>query len=124
MSKTARPKLKAAAQAFHANRARTRRQKGKDHQRRRGELLERPNQHLYDRGDLRELTVIGQSNVKKRVVIQAAGFNLGLVMRKLVGAGTPKRLAAAFVAFLAAILAVLHRAAMKGRAKRHHHHHH
>ena len=113
---------KAAAAAFHANRARTRRQKGKDHQRRRGELLERPNQHLYDRGDLRELTVIGQLNVKKRVVIQAAGFNLGLVMRKLVGAGTPKRLAAAFVAFLAAILAVLHRAAMKGRANRLHHH--
>ena len=50
----------AAARAFHANRARTRRRKGKEHQRRRGELLERPNQHLYDRGDLRELTVTGQ----------------------------------------------------------------
>ena len=93
-----------AVQAFHANRARTMRRKGKDHQRRRGELLERPNQHLYDRGDLRELTVTGQANVKKRVLVQAAAFNLGLVMRKLIGAGTPKWLVAAFAAVLAAIL--------------------
>lgn len=85
---------KPAAQAFHANRARTSRRKGKDHQRRRGEMLERPNQHLYDRGDLRELTVTGQVNVKKRVLIQAAAFNLGAVMRKLLGAGAPKWLVA------------------------------
>lgn len=93
-----------AARAFHANRARTRRKKGKDHQRRRGELLERPNQHLYDRGDLRELTLTGQANVQKRVLVQAAAFNLGLVMRKLIGAGTPKWLAAAFRATLAVFL--------------------
>ena len=48
---------------------------------------------------------VHQKDVKKRVVIQAAGFNLGLVMCKLMGAGTPKRLVAALVAFLAAILA-------------------
>jgi transposase len=111
-----------AARAFHANRARTRRRKGKEHQRRRGELLERPNQHLYDRGDLRELTVTGQTNVKKRVVIQAAGFNLGLVMRKLMGAGTPKRLAAALVAFLAAILAFVRHDTTTNAANRRHHH--
>jgi len=95
----------AAAQAFHGNRARTRRAKGKALQRRRGELLERPNQHLYDRGDLRELTLTGQANVQKRVLIQAAAFNLGLVMRKLTGAGAPKWLAAAFAAALAAFWA-------------------
>lgn len=97
----------AAARAFHANRARTRRPKGKAHQRRRGELLERPNQHLYDRGDLRELTVTGQANVQKRALIQAAAFNLGLVMRKVIGAGTPKWLAAAFGVALAAVLSWL-----------------
>lgn len=91
----------AGRQAFHANRARTTRTKGKAHQRKRGELLERPNQHLYDRGDLRNLTVTGQLNVKKRVLAQAAAFNLGLVMRKMLGAGTPKWLAAAVSAALA-----------------------
>lgn len=112
----------AAARAFHANRARTRRRKGKEHQRRRGELLERPNQHLYDRGDLRELTVTGQTNVKKRVVLQAAGFNLGLVMRKLMGAGTPKRMAAALVAFLAAILTFIRRHTTTNAANGRNHH--
>lgn len=97
----------ATARAFHANRARTQRPKGKALQRRRGELLERPNQHLYDRGHMRELTVTGQANVKKRVLVQAAGFNLGLVMRQLLGAGTPKRLAAAIAAVLAALWAAI-----------------
>ena len=87
-----------ASKAFHANRARTKRTKGKKHQRKRGEMLERPNQHLYDRGDLRDLTVTGQLNVKKRVLAQAAAFNLGLVMRKILGAGTPKWLAEAALA--------------------------
>ena len=106
-----------ASQAFHANRARTKRRKGKDHQRRRGELLERPNQHLYDRGDLRELTVTGQANVKKRVLLQAAAFNLGLVMRKLIGAGTPKWLVAAFVAVLAGVLTSIRVAVAAAAAK-------
>jgi len=92
-----------ASRAFHANRARTKRAKGKAHQRTRGEMLERPNQHLYDRGGLRNLTVTGHENVAKRVHVQAAAFNLGLVMRKLLGAGTPKWLAAAFSAVLGAL---------------------
>jgi len=33
-------------------------------------MLERPNQHLYDCGHMRELTVTGQANVKKRVLVQ------------------------------------------------------
>jgi hypothetical protein len=92
---------KSAAEAYHANRARTSRTKGKNHQRRRSEMLERPNQHLYDRGDLRELTMTGQTNVKKRVVIQAVAFNLGAVMRKLLGAGAPRWLLARAAFFIA-----------------------
>lgn len=83
-----------AAQAFHQNRARTKRKKGKELQRKRGELLERPNQHLYDRGGLRELTLTGQGNVRKRVLVQAAAFNLGLAIRSTLGAGAPRWLAA------------------------------
>lgn len=101
-----------ARKAFHANRARTKRAKGKKHQRKRGEILERPNQHLYDRGDLRDLTVTGQLNVQKRVLAQAAAFNLGLVMRKMLGAGTPRWLAAAFAAVVGAVLTSL-RAAVR-----------
>ena len=93
-----------ASQAFHQNRARTRRKKGKEHQRRRGEFVERPNQHLYERGQkLRELSLVGQENNAKRLAVQAMGFNLGLVMRKNVGAGTPKGLWLALSALLAAI---------------------
>ena len=96
----------AASKAFHENRARTRRAKGKALQRRRGELLERPNQHLYDRGGLRKLPLTGRVEVSKRVCLEAIAFNLAAVMRKTLGAGTPRWLAAAFAAFAAALVAL------------------
>jgi len=83
-----------ASRAFHQNRARTRRAKGKAHQRRRGEMLERPNQHLYDRGGLRRLTTTELPNAQKRVAAQAAAFNLGAVLRQRLGAGAPRWLVA------------------------------
>ena len=92
------------------------------HARSAGTQSKRTNQHLYDHGDQRDLTVTGQTNVKKRVVIQAAGFNLGLVMRKLMGAGTPKRMAAALVAFLAAILTFIRRHTTTNAANGRNHH--
>ena len=58
----------------------------------------------------------------QRVVLQAAGFNLGLVMRKLMGAGTPKRMAAALVAFLAAIVAFIRRHTTTNAANGRSHH--
>ena len=36
----------------------------------------------------------GRENVQKRYFVHVAGYNLGLVMRQLIGAGTPKQLAA------------------------------
>ena len=96
-----------ASKAFHENRARTRRSKGKALQRRRGELLERPNQHLYDRGGLRKLPLTGRVEVSKRVCLEAIAFNLAAVMRKTLGAGTPKWLAAAFAAALVALWAAI-----------------
>ena len=96
----------AAAQAFHGNRARTLRAKGKAHQRRRGEMLERPNQHLYDRTGMRNLTLQGRGEIQKRVLMQAMGFNLGAVLRRTLGAGAPKWLAV-LMARLAALLNAL-----------------
>ncbi len=81
---------KAAASVFHQNKAKMAREKGKLLGRKRAEYTERPNQHLYDRGDLRELTIRGQDIVQKRFLVQAAGFNLGLILRKRLGAGPPK----------------------------------
>ena len=92
-----------AAQAFHQNRARCRRDKGKQLLRKRGELVERPNAHLYETGGMRRLRLRGRSNANKRLLIHAAGANLGLVMRKAYGFGTPRGLAAAVAAVFAAI---------------------
>ena len=55
-----------------------------------------------DRGGMRRLHLRGRENILKRLVVHAGAANLGLVMRKTFGAGTPKRLqgrlAAAFSA--------------------------
>lgn len=89
-------------QAVYANRRRVRGQRGKRLLRKRGEMLERWNEHLYDRGGMRRLHLRGRENILKRLVVHAGAANLGLVMRKTFGAGTPKRLqgrlAAAFSA--------------------------
>jgi transposase len=47
-----------------------------------------------DRGGLRRMRLRGRDNVQKRYCVHAAGYNLGLVMRALLGAGTPRQLAA------------------------------
>ena len=43
-------------------------------------------------GGLRRVWVRGHENVRKRVLIQAAGCNLGLLLRGLTGVGTPRSL--------------------------------
>ena len=44
-------------------------------------------------------------NILKRLTVHVAGFNLGLVMRKLVGRGTPRGLAAALSCLFGRLLA-------------------
>jgi len=94
-----------AAAAFHQNRARCRRDKGKGLLRKRGELVERPNAHLYETGGMRRLRLRGRSNANKRLLIHAAAANLGLVMRNQYGFGTPRGLAAAVAAVFNSIAA-------------------
>jgi len=79
--------------AVYANRRRIRGERGKRLLRKRGELLERPFAHCYDTGGMRQTHLRGHPNILKRLLIHVAGFNLGLVMRKLVGAGKPRALA-------------------------------
>jgi transposase len=90
--------------AVYANRRRIRGRRGKALLRKRGELLERTFAHCYETGAMRRTHLRGHPNILKRLLIHVAGFNLGLVMRRLFGIGKPRRLqdgqaAAALVCF-------------------------
>jgi transposase len=45
--------------------------------------------HLYEIGGMRRLHLNGRANILKRLLVHAGGFNLVLIMRKLVGVGKP-----------------------------------
>jgi transposase len=79
--------------AVYANQRRVEGERGKRLLRRRGEFLERPFAHQYETGALRRVHVRGRKNVAKRVLLQAAAFNLALILRSITKAGTPKGLA-------------------------------
>jgi transposase len=74
------------------NRRRIRGRRGRRLMRRRGETIERSFAHLYDTGGMRRTHLRGHANILKRLLIHAGGFNLGLVMRHLIGIGTPRGL--------------------------------
>ena len=80
-----------AAQApVYGNRRRIRGLRGRRLMRRRGELIERSFAHLYDTGGMRRTHLRGHTNILKRLLIHAGGFNLGLLLRALPGVGTPR----------------------------------
>ncbi len=93
--------------AVYANRRRVEGERGKSLLRRRGELLERPFAHQYETGAMRRLHVRGRGNVAKRVLLQAAAFNLALILRSITKAGTPKGLADLKRKIVLALLRVL-----------------
>jgi transposase len=76
----------------YGNRRRMRGRRGRRLMRRRGETIERSFAHLYDTGGMRRTHLRGHTNILKRVLIHAGGFNLGLLMRQLIGLGTPRGL--------------------------------
>jgi transposase len=83
---------RAVQAAVYANRQRTGGHRGKQLLRKRGEVVERTFAHTYETGALRRLHVRGKPNVQKRLLLQAAACNLALLLRKMVGAGTPRAL--------------------------------
>src|SRR5881296_3880734 len=96
----------------YGNRRRIRGPRGRRLMRQRGERIERSFAHLYDTGGMRRTHLRGHANLLKRLLIHAGGFNLGLVMRHLIGIGTPRGLqgrVAAVVATLFVLLGVLRR---------------
>jgi transposase len=96
----------AARDAVYANRRRIRGARGLALQRRRSERLERPNAHLYETGAMRRTHLRGHTNILKRLLVHIGGFNLGLLMRTLVGVGTPRGLQGHLAAVVAMLVAL------------------
>jgi IS5 family transposase len=67
-------------------------ERSKKLQRRRSELTERTFAHVCETGGARRCWLHGKLAVSKRYLLQVAARNLGLMMRKLFGIGTPRGL--------------------------------
>ena len=91
----------------YGNRRRIRGRRGRRLMRQRGERIERSFAHLYDTGGMRRTHLRGHTNILKRLLIHAGGFNLGLVMRHLIGVGTPRGLQGRVAAVIATVLTLL-----------------
>jgi transposase len=89
-----------ARAAVYANRTRLGSEVGKKAIRRRAEIVERSFAHNLDRGGMRRTWLRGRENVHKRYLVHVAGHNLGILMRLLIGAGTPRGVADQVRAFL------------------------
>ena len=75
----------------YANRRRLRGERNNRLQKKRTELGERTFAHMYETGAMRRLYLRGRDNILKRLLVHAAGFNLGLLMRASLGAGKPRQ---------------------------------
>jgi transposase len=89
----------AARRAVYNNRARLRSGIAREAFRLRTELVERSFALILDRGGMRRAWLRGRENLHKRYLIHVAGYNLGLIMRLLIGAGTPRELLASGYAY-------------------------
>jgi transposase len=94
----------AARRAVYNNRARLLSGVARQAFKLRAELVERGFALTLDRGGMRRVWLRGREKVQKRYLIHIAGYNLGLIMRLLTGAGTPRELAARASAWIGAIL--------------------
>ena len=96
-----------ARDAVYRNRRRIRGSRGLRLLRLRGERLERPFAHLYETGGMRRVYLRGHTNIRKRLLIHTAGFNLGLLMRQLIGVGTPRGLQGRLIAIVTTLWALI-----------------
>jgi transposase len=79
-------------QAVYANRRRVKGNHGKQLLKKRGELIERSFAHCYETGGMRRTHLRGRENILKRQLIHVCAFNLSLIFRLSLGAGTPREL--------------------------------
>jgi transposase len=78
--------------AVYANRRRVSGHHGKRLLKRRGELIERSFAHCYETGAMRRTHLRGRENILKRLLIHLGTFNMSLIFRRMLGAGTPREL--------------------------------
>jgi transposase len=78
--------------AVYANRRRTRGRRGQRLLSMRGERIERSFAHLYETGGMRRTHLRGHDNIRKRILVHASAFNLSLLLRSMIGRGTPRGL--------------------------------
>jgi transposase len=77
-------------EAEYENRRRTNREKGKQLQRRRSEVVERSFAHVCATGGSRRTWIRGLAEVGKRYLVAVLAHNLGVVLRALIGVGKPR----------------------------------
>ncbi len=76
--------------AFYRNRRRIKSAVGKRLLRKRGETVERSFAHVCETGGMRRVHLRGRNNILKRYQVHVAAANLGIVLRSLIGLGTPR----------------------------------
>jgi hypothetical protein len=69
--------------------------------------IERSFAHTLETGGMRRTHLRFHYNIAKRTLIHVAGFNLGLLMRKRFGVGTPRGLQGRLAAVIAACAALV-----------------
>ena len=79
-----------AKNAIYANRRRSKGTRSRALHRKRCELVERTFAHCLETGGMRRVHLRGHENIEKRYLVHAAAFNLGLILRSLIGLGTPR----------------------------------
>ena len=79
-------------EAVEANRERVASERGQELGKARTEKAERSMAHMYATGGLRRVYLRRHGNIRKRLLIHACGYNLGVLMRAVTGIGTPRSL--------------------------------
>lgn len=93
--------------AVYANRRRIRGTRGQRLQRMRGEKVERSFAHMYETGGMRRTHLRGHQNILKRALLHGGAFNLGLLLRRCFGVGTPRGLQGRIAALLARLKSLI-----------------
>lgn len=91
----------------YENRRRMRGNRGQRLQKARSELTERSFAHLYETGAMRRVHLRGRENILKRLLVHAAAFNLSLLLRTALGAGTPRQLQGSLLTLFSASVRLL-----------------
>jgi transposase len=79
-------------EAFYRNRRRLKSPVGRRLLSKRGETIERSFAHVCETGGMRRLHLRGRQNISKRYQLHVGAANLGILLRRLIGTGTPRGL--------------------------------